>query len=156
MEEGLRTPGKNLSFASPISSRLISKYRKDKSYSALDDASTLTTTSNSRQKLFNKIDFGTKNKQESLDRSDSESDEQSEQDSKPNIEPYNLMHRENFAIAMSYFTVGFSMSFLQTPLNIYLVNTLNAEPDIQGKKRTFFFALLFSYSCDYDDDFYTN
>ena len=37
----------------------------------------------------------------------------------------------NIAIAMSYFSVGFTTSFMATPLNIYLVHTLNAEPPMQ-------------------------
>lgn len=136
MEEGLRTPGKGLSFASPISSRLISKYRRDKSYNALDDGSPLHTSDSSKLKLRSVIFSEESNTDKQLDPRGSQStdgrDEDEESDDRPNIEPYNLMHRENFAIAMSYFTVGFSMSFLQTPLNIYLVNTLNAEPDVQG------------------------
>lgn len=37
----------------------------------------------------------------------------------------------NIAIAMSYFAVGFTNSFILTPLSIYLVYNLNAEPQMQ-------------------------
>jgi len=46
--------------------------------------------------------------------------------------PYNLMKVQNFALAMAYFSVGLTMSFNSTPLNIYLVETLNAEPQMQS------------------------
>jgi hypothetical protein len=46
--------------------------------------------------------------------------------------PTNLFRKENFAIAMSYFSVGFSGSFITTPMNIYLVNYLDAEPQMQN------------------------
>ena len=39
---------------------------------------------------------------------------------------------ENIGIATAYFTVGLTMSFVTTPMNIYLVNKLDAEPDLQG------------------------
>ena len=41
-------------------------------------------------------------------------------------EPCNLYRLENRAIAMSYFAVGIVGSLIITPLNIYLVETLNA------------------------------
>ena len=46
--------------------------------------------------------------------------------------PCDLHDPSNLAIALSYFSVGFAQSFLTTPLNIYLVNDLNAEPAIQN------------------------
>lgn len=52
-------------------------------------------------------------------------------DSKPR-DPCDLMALSNMGIAVAYFTVGCTMSFITNPLNIYLVNTLNAEPDLQG------------------------
>lgn len=36
------------------------------------------------------------------------------------------------AITMSYLTVGLVMSFIQTPLNVYMVKVLNAEPSLQN------------------------
>ena len=45
--------------------------------------------------------------------------------------PYNLMRQENIAIAMAYFCVGIVGSFLHTPLVVYLVKDLNAEPQMQ-------------------------
>ena len=41
-------------------------------------------------------------------------------------EPCNLMRIENRAIAMSYFAVGLVSSLLCTPLNVYMVETLNS------------------------------
>ena len=49
-----------------------------------------------------------------------------------NDHPYDLYRSENFALAMSYFSVGITMSLISTPLNIYLVETLNAEPIMQS------------------------
>ena len=48
------------------------------------------------------------------------------------LAPTDLSKKENIAIALSYFAVGFVSSFICTPLNIYMVNTLNAEPPIQN------------------------
>lgn len=36
------------------------------------------------------------------------------------------------AITMSYLSVGLVMSFIQTPLNVYMVEVLNAEPSLQN------------------------
>lgn len=47
-------------------------------------------------------------------------------------EPCNLYRIENRAIAMSYFAVGLVESILSTPLNVYLVETLNSEPRMQS------------------------
>jgi MFS family permease len=47
-------------------------------------------------------------------------------------EPCNLWRRENIAIAMAYFSVGIVDSFTSTPLNIYMVGKLNAEPEMQS------------------------
>ena len=41
-------------------------------------------------------------------------------------EPCNLMRVENRAIAMSYFAVGVVSSLIATPLNVYMVETLNS------------------------------
>lgn len=46
--------------------------------------------------------------------------------------PNDLFHKDNFAIAASYFSVGFVGAFMATPLNIYLVEVLNAEPGQQN------------------------
>jgi hypothetical protein len=43
-----------------------------------------------------------------------------------------LFRKENVAIALGYFSVGFVGSFLATPLNVYLVEYLNVEPDVQN------------------------
>lgn len=43
-----------------------------------------------------------------------------------------IYRKENIAIAMAYFAVGLTSSFLSTPLNIYLVEFLNAEPQMQN------------------------
>ncbi|RYY81011.1 hypothetical protein EON63_16385 [archaeon] len=45
---------------------------------------------------------------------------------------YDIYRKENLAIIMAYFSVGLVSSFLATPMNIYLVNTLNAEPQMQN------------------------
>ena len=47
-------------------------------------------------------------------------------------DPCDLTALSNVGIAVAYFTVGVTMSFITNPLNIYLVNDLNAEPDLQG------------------------
>ena len=41
-------------------------------------------------------------------------------------EPCNLLRIENRAIVMAYFSVGVVGSLIATPLNIYLVEVLNA------------------------------
>lgn len=46
--------------------------------------------------------------------------------------PNELFHISNIAIAMSYFAVGFVGSFISTPLNVYLISELNAEPSMQN------------------------
>jgi Na+/melibiose symporter-like transporter len=50
----------------------------------------------------------------------------------PKDEPTNLWHRYNFAIAMTYLSVGIADSFITTPLNVYMVETLNAQPKMQS------------------------
>ena len=45
---------------------------------------------------------------------------------------YDIYRKENLAIIMAYFSVGLVSSFLATPMNIYLVNVLNAEPQMQN------------------------
>ena len=47
-------------------------------------------------------------------------------------DPCDLTALSNVGIVVAYFTVGVTMSFITNPLNIYLVNDLNAEPDLQG------------------------
>jgi uncharacterized membrane protein YfcA len=46
--------------------------------------------------------------------------------------PYNLYRIENVAIPIAYFAVGIVGSLLSTPLNVYLVEVLNAEPQMQN------------------------
>lgn len=46
--------------------------------------------------------------------------------------PCDLWQPENIAIAMSYFSIGIVSSLISTPLNVYLVEVLNAEPEIQN------------------------
>jgi hypothetical protein len=46
--------------------------------------------------------------------------------------PYDIYRKENWAIVMAYFSVGLVGSFLSTPLNVYLVEHLNAEPQMQN------------------------
>ena len=48
------------------------------------------------------------------------------------VHPCDLHDRNNIAIALSYFSVGFAQSFMSTPLNIYLIEILNAEPAMQN------------------------
>eukprot|EP01039_Chlorochromonas_danica_P009548 gene9548-10553_t len=43
-----------------------------------------------------------------------------------------IYRKENIAIVLAYFSVGLVGSFLSTPLNIYLVEYLNAEPQMQN------------------------
>ena len=50
--------------------------------------------------------------------------------------PCDLMRPENFCLAVTYFTVGIIMTFMMTPLNIYLVRQLNAEPQQQNVSIT--------------------
>ena len=45
------------------------------------------------------------------------------------LDPY---HASNRAIFASYFTVGFGLYFIQTPLNFFMVNTLSATPAQQS------------------------
>ena len=46
-------------------------------------------------------------------------------------EPCNLFRIENRAIVMAYFSVGVVGSLISTPLNIYLVEVLNAGNSAQ-------------------------
>jgi Na+/melibiose symporter-like transporter len=46
--------------------------------------------------------------------------------------PYDIYRLENIAIVMAYFSIGLTGSFLSTPLNVYLVEHLNAEPQMQN------------------------
>lgn len=43
-----------------------------------------------------------------------------------------IFSKNNMAITMSYLSVGLVMSFIQTPLNVYMVEVLNAEPSLQN------------------------
>jgi MFS family permease len=43
-----------------------------------------------------------------------------------------IYRKENMAITMSYLSVGLVMSLIQTPLNVYLVSVLDAEPALQN------------------------
>ena len=44
----------------------------------------------------------------------------------------NIYRKENMAITMAYLSVGLVSSLIQTPLNVYMVGTLNAEPPLQN------------------------
>lgn len=46
--------------------------------------------------------------------------------------PYSIYRPQNIAIVMAYFSIGLTGSFLSTPLNVYLVEHLNAEPQMQN------------------------
>lgn len=48
------------------------------------------------------------------------------------VSPTDLYRKENIAMAMAYFSVGLVGSFMTTPLNVYMVNVLNAEPNMQN------------------------
>eukprot|EP01038_Epipyxis_sp_PR26KG_P012294 gene12294-16485_t len=47
-------------------------------------------------------------------------------------DPCDIYRKENMAILMSYLAVGVVSSFISTPLNVYLVETLEAEPQMQN------------------------
>ena len=47
------------------------------------------------------------------------------------VDPTDIWDKHNFAILMSYFSVGITDSLLSTPLNVYLVSVLDAEPGVQ-------------------------
>lgn len=47
------------------------------------------------------------------------------------IDPCDIFIKENIAIGMSYFVVGFTASLMLTPLNVYLVQVLDASPAMQ-------------------------
>lgn len=49
--------------------------------------------------------------------------------------PYDIYREENIAIALAYFSVGLVMSMISTPLNVYLVDVLDAEPYMQNTIR---------------------
>ena len=53
-------------------------------------------------------------------------------ETKRKYDPCDLLRMENIAIPLSYFNIGFATSFLCTPLNIYMVNVLNVEPQMQS------------------------
>lgn len=54
-----------------------------------------------------------------------------EVDNDPTL-PYSIYRPQNIAIVMAYFSIGLTGSFLSTPLNVYLVEHLNAEPQMQN------------------------
>ena len=65
----------------------------------------------------------------------------------------NIYRKENFAIAMAYFAVGLVSSLLSTPLNVYVVHELNAEPAVQNtlnilQSLPWSFKLLFGFLSD--------
>lgn len=72
----------------------------------------------------------------------------------PRLEhPCDLHDWNNIAIAMAYFSVGLAQSLINTPLNIYLVETLNAEPKMQNTINIlctlpWSFKLLFGFVSD--------
>jgi len=48
------------------------------------------------------------------------------------VDPVDLTSTSNICIAIGYFSVGISQAFSITPLNIYLVHVLRAEPAMQN------------------------
>jgi MFS family permease len=73
---------------------------------------------------------------------------------KRTIEPCNPLKRENFGIAMAYFFIEFIFSVIDTPLNVYMVKTLNAEPEMQStigilQTLPWSFKLLFGFVSDF-------
>lgn len=48
------------------------------------------------------------------------------------IRPYHFLHTRNLGIGISYFTIGLVTGFISTPLSIYLIQGLNASPEIQN------------------------
>lgn len=48
------------------------------------------------------------------------------------LSPCNLKKKENIAIVLAYFAIGIVSSFISTPLNVYMVEVLNAEPQMQS------------------------
>lgn len=67
--------------------------------------------------------------------------------------PYNIFCKENSAIVMAYFSVGLVTSILKTPLNVYLVDVLDAEPHMQNTISIFHslpwtFKLIFGFLSD--------
>jgi hypothetical protein len=48
------------------------------------------------------------------------------------LSPCNLRRKENIAIVLAYFSIGLVSSFITTPLNVYMVSVLNAEPQMQS------------------------
>ena len=68
-------------------------------------------------------------------------------------EPCNLLSSANFALVCAYFSVGFVGSLLRTPLNVYLVHTLSAEPEMQNtigilQTLPWSYKLLFGFVSD--------
>jgi hypothetical protein len=47
-------------------------------------------------------------------------------------DPTDLFRLDNIALVFCYFCVGMTGSLLSTPLNVYLVEVLNAEPAMQN------------------------
>ncbi len=46
-------------------------------------------------------------------------------------DPCNILANENFAITMTYLSVGIAMAIISTPLNVYMVKTIGIEPQMQ-------------------------
>jgi Na+/melibiose symporter-like transporter len=78
----------------------------------------------------------------------------SDENKKRTIEPCNPLKRENLGIAMAYFFIEFIFSVIDTPLNVYMVKTLNAEPAMQStigilQTLPWSFKLLFGFVSDF-------
>ena len=65
--------------------------------------------------------------------------------SKKKYDPCDLLRYENFAIPCSYFSIGFATSFITTPLNVYMVDVLSAEPPMQSTIGKLCFLFLIYY-----------
>ncbi len=46
--------------------------------------------------------------------------------------PCELYSRSNIGLPLSYFAIGVTQTLMTTPLNVYLVKTIHAEPKIQN------------------------
>ena len=68
-------------------------------------------------------------------------------------EPCNLLSPANFALVCAYFSIGFVGSLMRTPLNVYLIHTLSAEPQMQNtigilQTLPWSYKLLFGFVSD--------
>eukprot|EP01041_Mallomonas_annulata_P009278 gene9278-19257_t len=50
-------------------------------------------------------------------------------------QPCVLFHPQSIAIALAYFSIGFTTAFIYNPLNVYLVKGLDADPQVQNAIR---------------------